>query len=201
MSVKSPSDVNNAPQARRPNRWISSYTKHSSRRRQSASSFDSSSFLLDDAFGKMETGLNHGALEQMLCRTIPEVTGNTSGLQFRGIATRCWENKHDSKEELLAVVDCLSDFLDDPSSQHLSAAILSDIHSFIGLIRHLNSEFRASQRAYVSAAWIAQHVVEKKQLAASLYRLGTSFGKTGNHHQMMSTLEKAYAVWVGEDED
>jgi hypothetical protein len=201
MHIASTPDVSVTPRARRSSSWRSSSYKVLRRKHLRLLSSDSSTALLNDAFGKMNAGLNLGALEQMLCSTIPKVTGNITGLQFQGIATRCSEtNDNVSKEELLAVADWLGDFLGDSSSQQLPAGILSDIHSFIGLIRQLNGEFISSQRAYVSAAWIAQRVVEKDQLAVSLYRLGTSFGKSGHHLQMISTLEKAYAVWVEEDE-
>ena len=84
----------------------------------------------------------------------------------------------------------------------MKLAMLSDIHSFIGLIRQLNGEFKASQRAYVTAAWVAQRADKQEQLATSLYRLGASIGRTGaggDPQKMTSTVKKANAVMLLDD--
>lgn len=138
---------------------------------------------------KLNTELDIVALENLLCHTIPEATGDRfSCFQFRGLSMR------HNESELAQAADWLLSFLDDKSSQNLSPHVLSDVHSFIGLIRERNGEYESSHAAYVSAAWIAQRT-EKEQLAVSLYRLGTLYGKKGCPQQMVATMKKACAVY------
>jgi len=148
------------------------------------------------SFGKLHTGLCVASLEQLVCQTIPEATGK-DGSEFEGLAKRSKEGRLQA-DDLLYVADWLLEILDDSSSRLLSPCNVADIHSFIGLIRQNNGEHETAQRSYLSAVYIIaslQLPKHKDRLAVSLYRLGKSYGKTGNLLQMRETFDRAFGVY------
>lgn len=138
------------------------------------------------------------SLEDLLCQKIPKETSGgstatkatTTTHRFAGLSTRCATNA----DELTEVADWLLNFLGTSQSQQLSTTALAEIHTFIGLIRQRDGEYLSSQRAYVSAAWISRNT-EKAALAASLFRLAKSYGKTGDKRKMRATLQQAYDMY------
>jgi hypothetical protein len=110
----------------------------------------------DDAFARMTVGLDLVKLEQLVCTTIPNATGNRTGSHFRGLASRCCHNK--TAEEIEQVLFWLQDVVRDDSSIRLPTQALRDIHCYIGLIYKWHGQREASLKALVSAAWLAQGV-------------------------------------------
>jgi len=80
----------------------------------------------DISFGKLHTGLCVASLEQLICQTIPETTGN-GGSEFEGLANRSKEGRLQA-DDLLYFADWLLEILDDSSSRLLSPCNVAEIH-------------------------------------------------------------------------
>jgi tetratricopeptide (TPR) repeat protein len=145
-------------------------------------------------------GLKLEDLEDMLCHTIPTLTGEEEGLHYAGLASRCETNDWSvCKAELSGAAEWLSTFLDGPFSQHLSRSEVAEIHSFIGLIKEVHGNYDFACQSYVKALWIASQATApqqfpKDQLAVILCRLGNAYGRTGNYEQMQYLLDKAAEI-------
>jgi hypothetical protein len=156
---------------------------------------------------KIVTSLNVEHLENLVCRSIPLHTGDMGGLRFQGLAKRFADFKFQPScspcsQELEQVADWLGDFLDSTNSRRLPVASLSEVHSFIGKIREDGRNYQAATRSFVAALWMLSQQtpaeLSEEQLAITLYRLGSSYGRIGDHVQMKATLKRAFALLEGE---
>jgi tetratricopeptide (TPR) repeat protein len=145
-------------------------------------------------------GLKLEDLEDMLCRTIPKLTGENEGLHYAGLVSR-WQSKDWGvcKAELSCAAIWLSAVLDGQFSHLLSPSEVAEIHSFIGLIKEVHGNYDFACKSYIKALWItsqasAPHNFPKDELAIILYRLGNAYGRSGNYGQMQYVLDKAVEI-------
>lgn len=117
-------------------------------------------------------------LEILVCETIPTRTGDRSGLRYRSLLEG--GDGTSTQPQLHPIADWLQEILSKPVSQKLSAKHLSEIYSSIGCIRHHSGEYRDSQKAFISAAFIANKNRDDKALRVSLFGLSRcEKGKSG----------------------
>lgn len=99
-------------------------------------------------FRDLSNGLQLDQLKELALITIPKETGRSFGSSQ--VLSRC-ESLQD--EELAIVADWL---LAISSKCNLSIRTNQLVQRFVGLIRQNHGEYEASDKAYLSAAWISQ---------------------------------------------
>jgi tetratricopeptide (TPR) repeat protein len=171
------------------------------------------------------------SLEKLLCESIPPYLDNAAEKtriisKFKGLASRCKKNNNNKKKQKsegaaspLAELDeaavYMSAFLNSSQNSRccLSATLLADFHSSIGLIREMHGDTQAAMDSYVKALWIlrrrrssgqdARHggdddvsiVADLQQVAVIMYRLANLHGRMGDYDQMQELMQQAQVYY------
>jgi hypothetical protein len=114
----------------------------------------------DTVIKKFTAGLDLVKLESMICCTIPSLTGNRSGIRFRGLAHRCCGNKWAS--EVQEILNWLHGIVSDEASAKISSESLQHVYCYIGLIHKWQGQREDALKAMVKAAWLAQRSSSKR---------------------------------------
>ena len=160
----------------------------------------------------LNTCFNPEQLEQLVCHSLPALTGDRRGLQFQGLAQQCCHstaNHHllPYTNQLVQVADWLCSILDNSTSldnTRLPAKTLAHIHANMGWIQESGRQYQQATRSYLLAVWIWSHQTtsgcgqhqhqqhNKDLLAAALYRLGACYGRIGQDALQKATLQRAF---------
>jgi hypothetical protein len=133
-------------------------------------------------------------LEQLVCDDLPRMTGLSTGAGFDGLADRFYtfhsedfdnipSSPSKSRAELEQVVHHLMDIAAQPTlARRIPPKVVSEIHSFCGLIYELNNEHHSALQSHLRAVWVArmQTDINEDQLEASTQRVAELTSRNKN---------------------
>ena len=125
-------------------------------------------------------------LEELLCLDLPRILRQPMPEQFSGLADRydasCSDDSGSMSQssdlsinaELEQVASYLMELVNNPKyTQRIPSSILSEVHSFRGLIYDSNNDSHSAIQAHLRAVWLARKQADcnKEQVQASSSRL------------------------------
>lgn len=129
--------------------------------------------------------LDWNDLELLATWLIPQTVADTSGLVFRGLASRA------DRTELGCMCSWLVHLV--ATSVDLPTDVLAEVHFFIGLIREEFQEYPAATQSFLNCLFLqSQQKEDPEKVAKTLYRLGNSYGRQGLLDEKKSSWKRAF---------
>ena len=167
----------------------------------------------DHWFTKGRACLDVRRLEQLLTVDLEPFCPMTSLEEFHGLAERYHRDElteasttshgqslNGDTPELDHAYHFLRKFVDKTTSTSVPARILSQIHSFLGVLLDMKGDFDEAASFHMRAIWCAMRSPEHQggnqaqQLAVSMCRLAASYGRQGDVKAKDRLLRQAEAV-------
>ena len=154
----------------------------------------------------METGIQYGKLEELLCVRIPTYFKKIKSSQFRGLASTSSRKQQD----LLQPAICyLEEALAAAESKNFTFDVLVDTQSSLGMIYEIQGDSRTAIDYFMCALWLLHKPFKSggsltkgydlnTQVAFNLYRLGASYGKLGDKERMQDAYDRAECFREGD---
>jgi tetratricopeptide (TPR) repeat protein len=122
--------------------------------------------------------------DRTLVVQVQQVLGGMSDRLRSKCLQECWG----PLSEVLAALDALL-----TTSPNLPAAVLYEVHSYIGLFNLYLEQYATAQAAFLKALWVASSSTELREAETprSLHRLGMAYAESGQLDQARSVFEKA----------
>jgi hypothetical protein len=140
------------------------------------------------------TALDVEQLEELILNDLPRICGVARPSRFGGLAGRYHASDpsdHGSASsyyELEEVREYLQDFVNRPISKLAPASVLSEVHSFIGLIHEQSGNTDLALQSHIRALWLGRHTsagsMSREHLAAIMNGLADAYGRKGDTQNM-----------------